>query len=85
MHIIINHGRWAARAVTQAIHWLEGYRTVFGRFMEIAAECFHCLLSEGVGTDGLTRFGSTNLHNDFTGWLLTKVMVITNDTMHLSA
>jgi hypothetical protein len=53
--------------------------------MEIASECFHRILRKYVSTDGLTRFGSTNLHNDFTGWLLTKVMVITNDTMHLSA
>jgi hypothetical protein len=51
--------------------------------MKIAAECFHCLLSECVTSNSLTGFGSTNLHNDFTGWLLAKVMVITNDTMHL--
>jgi hypothetical protein len=52
--------------------------------MEIAAKGFHRLLRECVGTDSLTRLSATNLHNDFTGWLLTKVMVITNDTMHLS-
>jgi hypothetical protein len=52
--------------------------------MEIAAECFYRLLSECIPTDGLARFGSTNLHNDFTGRLLAEVMVITNDTMHFS-
>jgi hypothetical protein len=52
--------------------------------MEIATEYFHRLLCECVASNSLTSFGATNLHNDFTGWLLAKVMVITNDTMHLS-
>jgi len=85
MNVIIDHHRWAAGALAEAIHRLQCDRAVARVLMKIATQHLHGFGGQGVTTDGLTRLGAADLHDHLASGFVAEVVVIANDAMHLGA